>query len=190
MTNNLKTYILSGGKSSRFGENKLLFPLNGKPVLQYVIDAVSSFSEEIILVGNSTDFSDFKLRILSDTISNLGPISGIHAILCDNQNCDKFIIAGDMPFLEKKELDNYLKSASEKSKILIAKTDELFGHNLHVFIKKEWNSKLLEILNQNPELKSVHKLWEKFGREFLEISEDGKSHYRNVNEKSDLRDND
>ncbi len=186
MINNLKTYILTGGKSSRFGEDKLNFSFNGKPLLQHVIETVSPFSEETVLVGNSGDFSSFKLRILSDSPFFSGPVSGIHSILSDSQQSDKFIIAGDMPFLENKELQNYLKSADENPKILIPKTEESYGQNLHVLIKNEWNVELLEILDQNPEMKSVHKLWEKFGREFFGVSDGRKNHYRNVNERRDL----
>lgn len=186
MTNNLKTYILTGGKSSRFGEDKLNFLFNGKPILQYVIDSVSPFSEEIVLVGNSEEFTAFNSRIISDSPIFSGPISGIHSIFTDNQYSDKLIIAGDMPFLENNELKFYLETAAHISKILIPKTEEDFGHNLHVLIKKEWTADLLEILSQNPEMRSVHRLWEKFGMEFFKVSEDRKNHYWNVNERKDL----
>ena len=44
--------ILAGGKSSRMGEDKGLVLLNGKPMIQYVIEALKEVVSNIIIISN------------------------------------------------------------------------------------------------------------------------------------------
>ncbi len=45
--------VLIGGKSSRFGSDKGLFELSGKPLISYLLDKLSEFKYDIFLVANS-----------------------------------------------------------------------------------------------------------------------------------------
>jgi molybdenum cofactor cytidylyltransferase len=49
--------VLAAGQSSRMGENKLLLPLEGKPVLRHVVDAIgdSSVASIIVVLGHQAD---------------------------------------------------------------------------------------------------------------------------------------
>jgi len=49
--------ILAAGRSLRMGENKLLLPFGGKPILQHVIDAalLSSLSPLVLVLGSDSD---------------------------------------------------------------------------------------------------------------------------------------
>ena len=51
---NISAIILASGKSTRFHSNKLLYKVNLKPVISYVIDNVSksNFQERIIVLRN------------------------------------------------------------------------------------------------------------------------------------------
>jgi molybdenum cofactor cytidylyltransferase len=49
---NVVVIVLAAGASTRFGSQKLLAPLDGRPVLQHVLDAVSAAAPS--LVGKST----------------------------------------------------------------------------------------------------------------------------------------
>jgi len=41
--------VLAGGGSKRFGEDKALFRLNGKPLIQHVVERISGLSEELLI---------------------------------------------------------------------------------------------------------------------------------------------
>jgi molybdopterin-guanine dinucleotide biosynthesis protein A len=55
--------VLAGGYSSRFGEDKGLVKLAGKPLLSYVVDAVRGAVDEVVVVTSSTDRTQ-KYRLL------------------------------------------------------------------------------------------------------------------------------
>ena len=40
--NKISSFILSGGKSKRFGQDKSLFKFNGKPLIEHVFDVLNS----------------------------------------------------------------------------------------------------------------------------------------------------
>lgn len=182
----ITTYILTGGKSSRFGEDKLQFLLKEKPILHHVIESVSPFSEEIILVGNDAEKYGTAFQILKDSSNFEGPLAGIFSALSHHRKTDQLILAGDMPFLRTTEFRNYFSAANKSEKILIPETADHQKHFLHVLIKEKWNETLIEIIRKNPDLKSVHRLWVTFGIEIYQVPENEQIHYRNINQKSDL----
>ncbi|MGL5562865.1 MAG: molybdenum cofactor guanylyltransferase, partial [Tannerellaceae bacterium] len=44
-------YVLAGGKSSRFGSNKALALLAGKPMIEYSLDLLRQYSQYIYISG-------------------------------------------------------------------------------------------------------------------------------------------
>ena len=42
--------VLAAGLSSRMGENKLLLPYNGRPIIQSAVDTALAFSDDVIVV--------------------------------------------------------------------------------------------------------------------------------------------
>lgn len=51
--------IMASGYSTRMGENKLLLPFKGKPIIEHVIDAIKECNfNEIILVGKEKQILD------------------------------------------------------------------------------------------------------------------------------------
>jgi molybdopterin-guanine dinucleotide biosynthesis protein A len=92
--------ILAGGRSSRFGRNKAMADLHGKPVIQYVADAVTSVFTSCLLVTNSPQIYDFlKLPATGDIYIDAGPIGGIHAALSHVTQQSVFVVACDMPLV-------------------------------------------------------------------------------------------
>jgi molybdenum cofactor cytidylyltransferase len=49
--------VLAAGASSRFGSNKLLAPLDGRPVLQHALDAVAAagIADVVVVLGSDVD---------------------------------------------------------------------------------------------------------------------------------------
>ena len=57
--------ILACGSSAKFESDKGVLELNGKPLLNYVIDAVEGLVEEVIVVTNSQDQIDLYKEVVS-----------------------------------------------------------------------------------------------------------------------------
>jgi molybdopterin-guanine dinucleotide biosynthesis protein A len=74
---NITGLILAGGKSSRMGEDKGFLLRNGKPFIQYSIDALTPLVSEIIIVSDHPKYDVFRLKRINDITKNSGPVAGI-----------------------------------------------------------------------------------------------------------------
>ena len=73
--------ILSGGKSSRMGTDKGLLHYQGKPLVQYAIDALNPVCDELVMSTNSLDYLKFGYQTIPDLIPGIGPIGGIFSVM-------------------------------------------------------------------------------------------------------------
>jgi molybdenum cofactor guanylyltransferase len=70
--------ILSGGLSRRFGGDKATYPIEGKPLIEHAINALTPQCEAIVLCGRKWG----KLASLEDIpVGGNGPLCGLNAAL-------------------------------------------------------------------------------------------------------------
>lgn len=106
--------ILAGGKSSRFGSNKALAILHGKPLIKHVADTVTSIFQDCLLVTNTPEQYGFlNMPMVGDRYRNMGPLAGIHTALTKITTPRAFIVACDMPCVST-ELIRYLCAIDEQ----------------------------------------------------------------------------
>jgi molybdopterin-guanine dinucleotide biosynthesis protein A len=111
---NITGVILAGGRSSRFGSNKALAMVDGKPLIQHVADLMSSLFAECLLVTNTPEEYKFlSLPMTSDRYQGMGPLAGIHAALLQISTPRAFVVACDMPNLSQ-ELIRYICKINEQ----------------------------------------------------------------------------
>jgi len=91
--------ILAGGKSSRMGEDKGLVLLNGKPMIQYVIEALKEVVSDIIIISNNASYNKFCVPVYSDLIKDKGPVGGIYTGLYHSTTELNFCISCDVPMI-------------------------------------------------------------------------------------------
>ena len=91
--------ILAGGKSSRMGEDKGLVLLNGKPMIQYVIEALKEVVSNIIIISNNASYNKFCVPVYSDLIKDKGPVGGIYTGLYHSTTELNFCISCDVPMI-------------------------------------------------------------------------------------------
>jgi len=92
--------VLVGGESKRLGKNKVLAPLGGKPLIDWVILRLAKIFPKIVLLGRKQAGLEKKAEFLEDLLPGLGPISGIYSALKELAQ-PVFICACDMPFLNE-----------------------------------------------------------------------------------------
>lgn len=92
--------ILAGGQSNRMGQDKALLKLAGKPVLQYVIDAVASLTDDMFLGTNAPQrYEQFNVPMVSDMMPGKASLGGIYTAIARARHPWVFIVACDMPLL-------------------------------------------------------------------------------------------
>lgn len=114
----MKTYILSGGKSSRVGEDKGLKLLNSQPMISYLIQTLKPITSELKIVANHPEYERFNLPIITDIFKEKGPLGGIYSAL-SNANDDAFILSVDSPFISEKSI-RFLLQHHQKNMITVA----------------------------------------------------------------------
>ncbi|HYK40556.1 MAG TPA: molybdenum cofactor guanylyltransferase, partial [Candidatus Eremiobacteraceae bacterium] len=112
-------YVLAGGASSRFGQDKALAELGGKTVLERMLELLKgSGVREAIVVGSKAKYGTFGARCLSDEWPGEGPLGGIITAL-HNAGVNKYgyrwclILSCDMPFLTVEWLQFIIERARE-----------------------------------------------------------------------------
>ncbi len=99
--------ILAGGLSSRFeGRNKAFFELNGRRIIDPIIDVFRSVFEEILIVTNTPlNYLQWDVALVTDVFTQRSSLTGIHAGLFYSQTPWVFVTACDTPFITKKMVE-------------------------------------------------------------------------------------
>ncbi|WP_448588962.1 formate dehydrogenase accessory sulfurtransferase FdhD [Thermodesulfobium sp.] len=111
----LSIAILSGGKSSRMGQEKSLIELEGKTMIERIIEEFFAISDDIFLVTNRQELYSFlDVKKFPDIYKGFGPLGGIHSALKHSKNQKVLVLSCDMPFVKRdfalylfKKSDNY-----------------------------------------------------------------------------------
>lgn len=115
--------ILAGGKSSRMGRDKGFLKLNGKPFIQYSIDALKPLVSEIIIVSDNTEYDVFGFMRINDLIKKSGPIAGIYAGLEASTTEHNLILSCDIPLINSDILKRLIDGIDLKSEIIQIESD-------------------------------------------------------------------
>jgi len=97
--------VLAGGRSSRFGSDKLAADLDGRPLLHHAIEAVAAVAPEVIVVaapGVEPPIPvalETRVRVVHDPQPFGGPLVGLMAALSVVERSIVLVVGGDMPQL-------------------------------------------------------------------------------------------
>ncbi len=129
--------ILAGGNSSRFGSNKAIAGLNGKPVIAHILSQLEPlFSEIIISARDSEDYTGLGLPVCTDILQGFGPLAGIHAGLKAASSEHVFVTACDMPFISKELICRMKKQIYRSKPAAVVSSRGDFIEPFHGFYSK------------------------------------------------------
>ena len=99
--------VLAGGRSSRFGRDKLAEPIDGRPLLEHAIDAVRPFAAEILVVAAPDGAPSLPAgtRLVHDPTPFEGPLAGLLTGLREATGPLVLVIGGDTPTLVAAVID-------------------------------------------------------------------------------------
>ena len=190
MFNNISGVILAGGDSSRFnGIIKSKIVINGRTIISRIIDTLDELFDEIIIVTNRPEeFTEYSsCKIIGDCIFNKGPLGGIHAALKMTDKEALFVVAGDMPLIDKdyiaRQVDFYMKNVCE---VLIPMVNN-YIEPLHGIYKKTIIPVLEEYLKRENDY-AIRDFFKVADTRYLEFEDSDKSKkaFTNINSPSDI----
>ena len=135
--------ILSGGKSSRMGEDKSLLPFSSsKTLIEYQYNRLKPYFQNVYISSktNKFDFIDEEFLILDENKEIFSPILALDTIFNKFKNEKIFIITVDTPFVSLKTISELINQSYEVD-ICIAETQKthnlcgVFSSNINSFIK-------------------------------------------------------
>jgi molybdopterin-guanine dinucleotide biosynthesis protein A len=193
MIRNISGVILAGGKNRRFnGINKSKIVFEGKPIISRIIETLDNIFDEIIIVTNTPEeFREYNnCKIIGDQLINKGPLGGIHSALIETGKEAVFVVACDMPMLDRNIIIRQIEFYNNKGcDILIPKINQ-YIEPLHGIYRKT----MTPILSAYLEVKNNYAV-----REFcttadadvcyfeLKESEINARVFTNINSPSDIR---
>ncbi len=107
--------VLAGGRSRRFGSNKLAVIVEGRPLLHLPVLALAEVCDEVLVAiapygprpslpqpghGRGPGRADVKIGVVRDAAAGLGPLAGVRAGLGAARAEVVVVAAGDMPSLQ------------------------------------------------------------------------------------------
>ena len=189
--NNILGVVLAGGKSQRFGQDKSQVKLQGKLLIDYVLnEIVNEFDETLIIANESINFMQSKkISITKDFQSGLGPLGGVLTAMKwikEKNKKYKWIstFPVDTPFFTKKELKFFYENININENKLFFIRNNNTRHNIFGL----WSLDLMEKL-QNDLIKGERKVevWaDSVGVNIVNIDYKNPDPFFNINTKEDL----
>jgi molybdopterin-guanine dinucleotide biosynthesis protein A len=128
MTERIGALVLAGGRSSRFGRDKMLEPLDGRLLIEHALDAVRSVASDVIVVtspGASPRLLSRGVDVVRDANAFEGPLAGLATGLAalDPAIEPVVVVGGDMPTLVTAVLERLLTGIERREAAVLADED-------------------------------------------------------------------
>ncbi|MGB0882066.1 MAG: molybdenum cofactor guanylyltransferase [Vicingaceae bacterium] len=175
--------ILAGGKSSRMGEDKGIMFLEGKPMVQHIIEVVKPLTEKIIIISNNNKYSQFGYPVFEDITKGKGPLAGILTGLQYSTTDKNLILSCDVPFVNKKLLD-LLITNSENSDVVIPEKEDRTHQLIGIYDKSCIPTFKRELANNRLKMKLAIK---KLNYKIIDANQIDAQVFYNINTKEDAK---
>lgn len=121
--------ILAGGQSSRFGEDKALYELNGLPMYEHVAQSMQNVQaiDEIVINTNDklkTSFKNYPVIVDDPGYREHGPLGGLYAAAKKYPGEALMIISCDTPYVDSAWLNILAEKAAQTKKTVITTDNE------------------------------------------------------------------
>lgn len=158
--------ILVGGRARRMhGVDKSTLDVDGLPILERQLAVLRQLSDDLMIVtragvprdgpalplGGKSPFARPGLRLVSDEISDAGPLGGIHAALIHARAPVTLVVACDMPFLSLEFL-RHLAARVEGMDVAVPRTADgyhplcaAYAQSARPFVERQLASGVLRV---------------------------------------------
>ncbi len=143
--------VLAGGKNLRLGRSKALEVINGRSLIERVIERLAPVASKLLIV---TSHEQFELptipgaEVLIDVYPGSGPLGGIYTGLLVSQTAQSIMVACDMPFLNT-ELLRHMVELSRDFDAVVPRLANGMIEPLHAIYSKSCLDKMKIRLENN-----------------------------------------
>ena len=132
--------VLAGGRSLRFGRDKLRAEYRGAPLLHHAVVRLAELCDEVIVViAPDADEPGMPpgvpVRFARDAVGGAGPLSGARAGLDATGVQRAILVGGDMPDIRLDVLREMLRAADETGADAVVLSDEGVARPLPCVVK-------------------------------------------------------
>lgn len=173
-------YILSGGRNTRMeGQKKLFLRYAGETFCQRILHACDCLPAVYLSVDKKEPYQDAGLPMVEDRWKGIGPLGGIASGLRECKEDALFVMACDMPMIDRETVERMLKAYEESKNlpVLVAaqngRVHPLFG------IYPKWVLPYAEELIREGDYRIMH-LLERAGYRTLELERESRA-MENIN---------
>lgn len=182
----IPAFVLAGGDSMRFGENKALYTLKGKPMIEHLLNLLIPLSSETFIISKEEEgFTGLGVPVLRDDLNQQTPLAGILRGLKELDSWGLFL-ACDLPYMEAEvliKLLNSLNNNPEKEEIsaVVASVHENILQPIVACYHISGISSLTAAIEKNYSMKR----WLSESK-IKVVNFENRKPFKNINEKSDL----
>ncbi len=170
MSDSTAGLVLAAGRSTRFGANKLLADVDGRPMLQHVLDlaAAAGLAPVVVVIGPDNAALDAALTWRGEKkVVNPDPERGLSssvqlgiAELMGTTAARVVVLLGDQPFLTTDQADRILTSPTDPTRpITVPRYDGRPGNPV-LLERSAWplsesltgDRGMIQVINAHPEL--------------------------------------
>jgi CTP:molybdopterin cytidylyltransferase MocA len=145
---NVGGLVLAAGSSSRFGSPKALAELDGRPLLQHVLDAAAAahLQPVVVVLGESAPAIESRIRWRTERrIRNPDPARGLSSSLRDGladlsaiaPRVDAVVLLGDQPRTSPAVIRALVEAADLSDRPIVAPRYAAGGGSNPVFIRRD-----------------------------------------------------
>jgi molybdopterin-guanine dinucleotide biosynthesis protein A len=115
--------ILAGGRARRLGTNKALLEIEGRTILDRILEKMLEVFPNILLVVKDEDsplWGDYgsRVKVVADLLPGKGPLGGIYTALEQSPSPYIFVMACDMPYPNLALVRRLLSSARGREAVV------------------------------------------------------------------------
>lgn len=184
--------VLAGGRSTRFGEDKSLYVLDGKPMYRHVYDllADANVCDKIVISSNAVlqdKFNGIDVIVDDSQFVDYGPLGGLYAVAKQYPDSRFVLVSCDTPYVPGAWIERLITQADEMPGYsIITKEGERMHPTIALFNDSALADKLAEHLADGG--RSIRSFFQDINVDYLDLEEESfdASNFININRKTDL----
>lgn len=185
--------VLAGGRSTRFGEDKSLYLLDGRQMYRHVYDmlADSGVCDHIVISSNAVlkdKFDGIDVVVDDPEFADYGPLGGLYAVAEQYPNSRYILISCDTPYVPGAWVKRLITQSDRMPDYsIISKESERIHPTIAVFNDTELASKLQAHLAHGG--RSIRSFFKNINVDYLDLKEESfdAGNFININRKTDLQ---
>lgn len=108
----IRGFVLAGGRSSRFGSDKALHPVGGKPLLAHALDAIRELGlVPSVVAPDARPYAALADAFVTGERPGHGPLEGLRAALAACTAPWALVLSADMPGVQARVLARLVHAA-------------------------------------------------------------------------------